>query len=93
VGGIQFSAAEPIEKGARLMLELNLPVSRSPVRVSAEVVWVSKLRGSGAYRIATRFGEMNPSERRAIRLMIERMARDKRMKGLVNRKRHVWRGK
>lgn len=90
VGGVLFTSEHPLLRGSVLKLELNLPTSQKPVQVSAEVLRVTKVLKSNIYRVATRFSNLNASDRKAIRMLIERMSRDRRVKGLVNRKKRVW---
>ena len=89
-GGVLFTAEEPVLKGSYLKLEIGLPTKEEPVAVLAKVIRVSKIRGTDVYRIATQFTNINADDRKAIRVLIERMARDKRARGLVNRKKRIW---
>ncbi len=90
VGGALFTADQPLLKGAKLSVDVNLPTSQMPVKAQAEVIRVSKIPNSDMYRIATRFTSLLPDDRKEIRVLIERMARDKHAKGLVNRKKRIW---
>ncbi len=85
VGGTRFTAHQPFPKGLEIELEFNLPISENPVRVEAKVLGSAKLKASSAYRIAAKFIRIRPKDRTAIRLLVERMLRDKRVKGLVDR--------
>ena len=90
VGGVLFSADQPLLKGSQLNMEINLPTSNEPQNVQAEVIRVAKVKHTDLYRIATRFLNLKSRDHSAIRLLIERMMRDKRVKGLVNRQKRVW---
>ena len=90
VGGVLFTAEQPFLKGSEVKLEIVLPTSEQPVVASATVIRVTKVPNVQLYRIATKFNSLKPADRRAIRVLIERMARDSHAKGFVDRKKHVW---
>lgn len=90
VTGARFSTDHPLLKGAQVALEINLPTSEKPVLVQGKVVRVSQIKSLSTYRIAIRFVRIEPKDRTAIRLLVERMSRDKRVKGLVDRKFFFW---
>ena len=90
VSGARFAADHPLLKGSQVALEINLPTSEKPISVDGKVVRVSRLKSLSAYRIAIRFTRIEPKDRTAIRLLVERMWRDKRVKGLVDRKFFFW---
>jgi len=90
VGGVLFAAETPLLKDSVIQLEINLPTSEKPVSALAKVVRVAKVPNAQVYRIATKFNNLKPGDRKAIRILIERMQRDKHAKGLVNRKKRIW---
>lgn len=90
VSGARFTTDHPLLKGSQVALEINLPTSEKPVSVQGKVVRVSRVKSLSAYRIAIRFIRIEPKDRTAIRLLVERMWRDKRVKGLVDRKFFFW---
>jgi len=90
VGGVLFSSDHPLLKGSLLNMQINLPTSEAPLSVRAEVVRTARLKHSDLYRVGTRFIGLKSKDHTSIRLLIERMMRDKRVSGLVNRKRRIW---
>lgn len=89
-GGVLFASNQPLLQGGNLKLEINLPTVEKPISASARVVRVSKGAQSGIYRIATKFIDLNPQDKKLIRQLIERMARHRKDKNLVNRKKRIW---
>jgi len=62
-GGVRFPVSERLPQGARLELELALPVEESPIQAQVEVIWCARFHGNGPYEVGCRFIQIDPLDR------------------------------
>lgn len=68
-GGLFLLAETPLAEETRVQLELHLPLVRTPVRASGEVVWIQRQQPTG---FAVQYTEISDAARDLIRWVVER---------------------
>ena len=65
-GGIRFRSDRFISLACRLVVELNLPAIKRPIRAISKIAWIKKLPAGDDYEVGNQFLEISREDKEAI---------------------------
>jgi len=70
-GGIRFRTSEFISMACRLILELDIPLFSSSVKIISRVAWINKSSSQDDFEIGNQFIEMSKEDKKLVSEYIE----------------------
>jgi len=65
-GGVRFKSDRFISLACRLVVELNFPEIKEPVRAVARIAWIKKLPTGNDYEVGNQFLNMSKEDKKAV---------------------------
>ncbi len=65
-GGVRFRANEFISMACRLILELDMPMFKKPIKAISKVAWIRKATGDDNYEIGNQFLEISKKDKELV---------------------------
>ena len=70
-GGIRFRTSEFVSMACRLILELDVPMLKKPIKAISKVAWIRKTASGNEYEIGNQFLEISKDDREYVSDYIE----------------------